>query len=177
MPPSRPVPKAETMQVGLSSVTQSLPPHLSGPTSSSIKSPALPLSHAKDHYIAAAMPPAALKSLAFHDQSKELQGITAERSGSGSLVLGQSDHKSGIESLCFNTAAMSVAAPASEESAHRLEGDCRSSTSENSSVHAFEVQQPAVIPVLSTNPLKLLMFHAAVIVIACIVGLQASAAI
>lgn len=82
------------------------------------------------------MHPPALRTLASHEQSKELHGSAAAQSGS--LVIGQSERNS-LDGLCYNTAAMTVTTPASEESFHRLESDCKSSTSENSSVHAFEV--------------------------------------
>lgn len=67
-----------------------------------------------------------------------LQDTEAVSSPSSSIVIGQPERKS-IDALCFSTAAMSVAGLAGEESAHRLDSDCRSSTSENSSIHAFEV--------------------------------------
>ena len=138
MPPSHSASKAADMPLSLSSVSQPTPSHVPnlGPVSSTIKSPALPVASSQDLRIPAAMHPPALRTLAFHEQSKELHGSTAAQSGS--LVMGQSERNS-IDALCFNTAAMSVTTPASEESFHRLESDCKSSTSENSSVHAFEV--------------------------------------
>ena len=146
MPPTHAASKAADMPLGLSSMSQPTAPNL-GPISSNIKSPALPMASSQDLRIPAAMHPPALRTLAFHEQSKELQGPTTMQPGASSLVMGQSERKS-IDALCFNTAAMTVTAPASEESFHRLESDCRSSTSENSSVHAFEVCSIEFQPVL-----------------------------
>lgn len=138
MPPTQTAPKAEAMPITSSSMSQPNPQHLSGmgPILSAVKTP-LPATSAEESSTSAAMP-LPLKSLAVHDQPDQLPDPMAVHPASSSVRMGQPERKS-IDVLYFSTAAMSVSALASEESAHRLESDCRSSTSDNSSVQAFEV--------------------------------------
>ena len=86
----------------------------------------------------ATMPPQVLGRAGYGEQPSVRQTLGSSESGHSHLMADAPEYHT-VESRRSNSTAPLPPAPAKEDSAHQLEIDSRSSTSENSSIHAFEV--------------------------------------